>query len=107
MREREQTMKKVECDFFINLCYLDFSKTFSTSLMFGKKRFYNRVLNPFIRISQLLAEVPSTLSWVIEIIEFRKGLIIWISEGKGVWKTFAALLILNHPIQRKNRMNPW
>ena len=39
-----------------------------------QKRFYNREIIPFIRITQL-AGSPSTLSWLAEILELRKGLI--------------------------------
>ena len=41
-------------------------------------KFYKRVLIYFKRIS-LLAEYPSTLSWLAEFLELRKGLIIWVA----------------------------
>ena len=44
--------------------------------MYNKKKYIRETI-PFIRNSPLLAESPSTLSWIAEIPEFRKGLIIW------------------------------
>ena len=41
-----------------------------------EKRVYDRETIPFIRISPL-AESPTILSWLDEILELRKGLIIW------------------------------
>ena len=49
-----------------------------------QKRFYNREIIPFIRISPI-AECPSTLSLMAEILKLRKGLNILVAvEGKGV-----------------------
>ena len=49
------------------------------------KRFYNRETLPFVRISQL-AESPSTLSWLAEILALKRGLIIWVAS-----KTFGLI----------------
>ena len=43
-----------------------------------QKRFYNRETIPFIKIS-LLTESLSTLLWLVEILELKKVLIIWVS----------------------------
>ena len=50
-----------------------------------QKRFYNIETKSFIRISPL-AENLSSLSWLVEALEFKKGLIIW--RERGVWKIF-------------------
>ena len=46
-------------------------------ILYVQKKFYNRETTPFIRIFTIVAESPSTLSWLAEILEIRKGLIIW------------------------------
>ena len=50
----------------------------------AKKIHYTRGTLRSIRISWF----KNTLSWLSEIFELKKGLIIWVIEGKGIWKIF-------------------
>ena len=61
----------------------------------NQKRFYNRETTPFIRISQV-AESFSTLSWLAEILELRKGQLFELHRRKGGYKEYLVHFIIQH-----------
>ena len=78
----------------VNVCKDIFKQPYINNIFFV---LYIKIMEiiPFLKISPL-AENPSTLSWLDEILELGKMLIIWVTlKGRVIWKTFAVFHYLN------------